>query len=475
MSKYCQSCAHQLDLNQNFCPECGEKQTIMEPLQAVKLENIENPPKKPMSFKKKLSLLLIGILGVGLFVGHTMIQSKTSPEVKIQSFLTAMKSENKDEILSQLTISDEIIKNDDSYVNHLLSQNIEGFNTRVIEAARDLSKEGIPQDIQHENGSTLLRLTQQKFLGIYPEYVIEVVPNKVKIITDIENSSFQLEDQTFSLKAGENILGEFLPGTYTGKIIAKNQGYETSRDEEIVLSGLEDYVLTYNKALLTALVSSNEPKAIIYIDEESTGKTVEELSTIGPIFDGEELVVFAEMVDDSGKKNRTSKMDVSGGQIISLMFEREKTVTVSQNDSDEEEEVVEEESDEATSQSESTRTSNKDVQAFFSEYNSLSVLAINEGDFNIVSTLVNPDGPRRKEQSDFVDYLFGKGITEDHIETQVEHIEEINESLWNVTTIESFVIHGTKASSEKKYRTVTTITKVNGNWLVHELISTTEL
>ncbi|WP_019413917.1 hypothetical protein [Paenisporosarcina sp. TG20] len=139
--------------------------------------------------------------------------------------------------------------------------------------------------------------------------------------------------------------------------------------------------------------------------------------------------------------------------------------------------VTDEKEEQSTSRDEDENAENitDDIQLFFYQYNSMSVAAINQGDFSLVSNLITVDGPRRSEQAQFITNLYDKGITEEHLDTVVEEVKKMSDSQWKVTTKEEFIIHGVERSSEKSYRTVTIIKKVNGNWLVHELISTTEL
>ena len=119
--------------------------------------------------------------------------------------------------------------------------------------------------------------------------------------------------------------------------------------------------------------------------------------------------------------------------------------------------------------------SKEDAEWFMSDYNDASVEAINEGDFSIVSYMVYGDGPRTEEQSDFVDYMYSKGITEEHLTTTVEKVEALDGDYYEVTTIETFIIHGTEKSNEKTYRTVTKVLDYVDGIYVYELISTTEI
>lgn len=115
------------------------------------------------------------------------------------------------------------------------------------------------------------------------------------------------------------------------------------------------------------------------------------------------------------------------------------------------------------------------VEWFMSDYNDASVAAINEGDFYLVSGMVYGAGPRAKEQSEFIDYMYSEGITEEHLGTTLEKVEKLDGDYYEVTTIEKFIIHGTESSDEKTYRTVTKLLDYVGGLYVYELISTTEI
>ena len=119
--------------------------------------------------------------------------------------------------------------------------------------------------------------------------------------------------------------------------------------------------------------------------------------------------------------------------------------------------------------------SDSEIDSFFNQYNDNSVAAINLGDFGMVSSMVTLDGPRFQEQSKFVDNTYAKGITEEHLGTSFEDVKVVDDGYLQVTTIEKFIIHGTEKSSEKSYRTVTTIYVDGTDLYVHELISTKEI
>ena len=115
------------------------------------------------------------------------------------------------------------------------------------------------------------------------------------------------------------------------------------------------------------------------------------------------------------------------------------------------------------------------AEGFMANYNDVSVAAINAGDFSVVSGLVYNDGPRFNEQSKFVDQMYSKGVTEEHLSTSVESVNPLGEEFYEVVTVEKFIIHGTEQSTEKTYRTVTKVRVDQSGAAVYELISTKEI
>jgi len=126
-------------------------------------------------------------------------------------------------------------------------------------------------------------------------------------------------------------------------------------------------------------------------------------------------------------------------------------------------------------QKEKERLLKNELQSFFEYYVSQSVNAINARDFSYVENLMTDDGPRKKEAKDYIVYLESKGITEQFIDVTVEKVEAVGTNIWQVTTTDEFIIYNPDGSKNKKYTTVVTIKQVDGDWLVHELLSTEEI
>ncbi|TWT27738.1 hypothetical protein [Planomicrobium sp. CPCC 101110] len=130
---------------------------------------------------------------------------------------------------------------------------------------------------------------------------------------------------------------------------------------------------------------------------------------------------------------------------------------------------------ETSSESVSSDDQAMEIEDFMNQYNSLSVMAMNSGDFSHVSYLISEDGPKYQESADYVDYVYSKGITEEHLGTSLEKVEKIDANQVKVTTIDRFIIHKEGDSSEKEYRSVTILISDGDGWLVKELVSTKEI
>lgn len=125
------------------------------------------------------------------------------------------------------------------------------------------------------------------------------------------------------------------------------------------------------------------------------------------------------------------------------------------------------------SASKETEIDRGDLESFMKRYNDASVAAINGNDYSKVSGMIISGAPRDKEQSDFIVHLNKSKITEDHLGTSLESFKSIDDKTVEVTTIESFNLHyPDKDSAEKSYTTVSQLKLVDGEWMMHKLMST---
>lgn len=116
-----------------------------------------------------------------------------------------------------------------------------------------------------------------------------------------------------------------------------------------------------------------------------------------------------------------------------------------------------------------------DMGDFIKDYTEASVKAINQTDFFYVENYIEEDSPRYDEARDYIDYLDSKNITEELLSVEIESIDPLDDSTWEVTLLESFTIISEDSTSDKDFRTKVVVKDINGQFYVHELIETDEI
>lgn len=403
MDKFCQECGNRLEENQAFCAECGTsvQQTVKEEkapgvTQTGPATPVPPKAKKPMTFKKKILVSLVSMLIIGLIAGHYVIQAKTSPQDKIDAFLSALSADDAKAAMAAIEIPQGTEKNEQVFMSYLNEQNMNDLQTRMYEAASEVIGDGIPRNVTHENGTDLFRISKNTFIGIYPVINIEVIPVEAKLTTDLKSGEYQLGNKTIDL-GKENELGSYLPGIYPSSFTAKSGKVMHKMEQEQPLVGGEEVVIELISDTLMVKVWSNDPKSIVYLNGESTGKTIEELPMIGPISDEEEIKVYVERKGEKGAIQKSEEITASAGDFAELPIYSSETGSgkVAGDTTDTEEKVEEE--------PEKTSVFQEDqLIVFIQDFRSSYENALNNKDFSQVDSYLMKDSLARKELVEFI-------------------------------------------------------------------------
>jgi hypothetical protein len=98
------------------------------------------------------------------------------------------------------------------------------------------------------------------------------------------------------------------------------------------------------------------------------------------------------------------------------------------------------------------------------------------GDFSIVQNFLDPDGSAYKESKDYIKYSSEKGITEELLALTIGNIEAIDENNVKVFASEEYdITYGDGTTKYKKFVSSYQLTLVDGEYLVHKLLSTEEV
>lgn len=130
--------------------------------------------------------------------------------------------------------------------------------------------------------------------------------------------------------------------------------------------------------------------------------------------------------------------------------------------------------DEASS--ESSEVTDTSIHDFMTEYLSTSVEAINAGDFSMVSSLLDAQGPVYKESSSYIDHLQSKGITEELVSSGVESFKANTDQTYTVNTTETYKIIAKDGTFKtKSFHSVYTLKLINNELKAYQLVSTKEI
>ncbi len=116
------------------------------------------------------------------------------------------------------------------------------------------------------------------------------------------------------------------------------------------------------------------------------------------------------------------------------------------------------------------------VSEFVRNYVFAGVEAINKNDFTLVESYIDPNGPKYKEQMDYIQYLNNKKITEEVIKFEVSNVVKHDEKVFLVDTYEEFTIsYGDGTQKHKKFNTKYEVIVEEDRLIINELIITKEV
>lgn len=443
MNQFCQECGNKLVENQTFCPECGtpthfeneraETQAspgVQEPAPQV----VHYKEKHPMSFKKKISIALISVLAIGLTAGHYAIQAKTSPKEKVDDLLTAIAEKDANAVMAKITVPANTEKNDKAYVEFLSSQDLEELQYRMYETASEVEDDGIARMVMHENGTELFRISQEKFMGLYSVIDVDAITIEPSLNTDLKVGEFQLGAKTFDLSKGANELGSYLPGVYTSVLSTSNGKQIQKLEQEHEFIDGEDATVELLSDNLMIEVWSNKPDSIVYLNGESTGKTVAELPMIGPLADGEEIKVHAESKDEKDVVQKSEVITASAGSFVELPI---FAATENEEEGAAAETPEVSETEEAAAGNAEELLEENFLETFIKDFRLMYEDALNNKDFSKVDVFLMEDELAREELVEFIgdlgdDYFLYEFITDNVIEYDIQKDRAF------VTTYEEF-------------------------------------
>lgn len=430
MNRFCSECGHKIESEQLFCPECGTPQQLIKSEKESTQPQQETPPslatrpvkRKPVSFIKKLSFVLIALLAIGLVGGHQLIKANTSPEQKVDAFLQALYAGDTDAAMAEIIVSGKVGKDEKSYQEFLVEQDPDDFKDRMYVAARGVVDDGITRIVLHEDGLELLRIKESKFIGVYPGIQIEAIPVEVNLVTDIEGGKFELGDLTVDTRSGATELGAYLPGIYDCRVSLESAVVEKEQDLECEIWGPDEMTLEIGFTEMMVEIWTNHEDAIIFVNGESTGKAVKHTNLVGLINEGETVDLFVERTNEYGEPERSEVVAADAGSYVGLPIYSEDSGGEEQEDADEET---------------SSAIDEDMLETFIVDFRSAYETALNQKDFSYIDGFLKEGSIAREELVDFIAEIGDDYYLYEFLLDEAVDIEILDDKAY-VTTYEEF-------------------------------------
>ncbi len=290
---------------EKFCVNCGAK--LDGPMQTKKqLSDYEKKKRKIIS----ISLLGLLLVGIGL---HQVLNWTFDPVRKLTDMNEAFLNKDKEAFISYFNIPEDVAFNTDNFYQYIDDEGWEKVRSMLQEQIISLQEDGLSNSIEDSFGNEFISVTNNPVIGLYDRISFQLVPVELEVLLPLEDTTITIEGKTVTRKDKEQVsLGSFLPGSYTWEATVPSAYVDIKEQGEIYLygDGWNKQIFSPDILAGTVAVSADDENAILFVNEKSTGKTIKELSTLGPIpYDGS-VVLSAEAKDSKGKVVMGEKVEV---------------------------------------------------------------------------------------------------------------------------------------------------------------------
>lgn len=304
--KNCPGCGKERSGSEKFCLECGHK---FKEIPATVGVASATPKKRSTVTPKQRKLRIAGLISVlfvilGLFGAHIYLSSKYDASKKLIAMNAAFIKGDGDKFLSQFNIPEKAVKNEEGFYSYIEDQGWEDIRNQMKKEVTVLENEGISNIIRDTEGNKLISVLNEPVLfGLYNDITFMVHPVKVKAEMPLDETTVVMEGFEVKGNEGDSVaVGDFLPGSYEWDASIPSEYSKVESKGSELISGDGDNHFVFSPSLEAGMitVTSDISEATLWINGKSTGKTVKEMKTFGPVALNGTVKILAEAKDESG-------------------------------------------------------------------------------------------------------------------------------------------------------------------------------
>lgn len=448
--KFCETCKEQFAGHLNFCPRCRNKSEDTSASMVASSEEIQRET-RPVRSKKNIFLFIGFIVIAALLFGVYQFGAyKFSKEKQVNEMLEAFQK-------NDVSAIDEFVKVDDpglkvksediqAYIRYLKDN--PSYNKALLYYLQKeaITKDSVGSTVSFEDGRII---EDGKEWFLYPKYKFNMKSYYMNVSTTAKNAEIYVNDKKeieLSSSKTSKELGPYFPGSYVVKAKAKAELTQLETEKEVDLADEKKGTIEVNLSLEGnyVTISSDENEATVFVNGKKRGKLSNGSYKLGPVATDETIEVHLEKNTEVGTI-KSESIKVGDQSTYYLKFPKE-TPSVKEISS--------------SAAGEFVRTHIYD-----------NVRAISSNDFSIIANNYDKSGPSYKQDREYLQYLYKKGITEDLLTMEVRSVERQSATKYKVTTYEEYHIRYGDGSVKLKSFSNDHIVTVdgNGNILYHSL------
>lgn len=275
---FCTHCGAQAQLDQSFCTECGiaieaaagnGQQTVEFPT-----PERETASPKPMTLKKKVTLISSAAILIFLLGTHITLKTLTSPEKKMEALYNALLIGDDQAFFNELDIPEHVTYIPEAYLAFLKNQeNMPLFLDYLKELASATAKDGVTRMAAHDHDGDVLRIVQKKMFGLYPTVSVEPITVHATIETDLPEGTLSIAGKKVEFQGKDIDLGVFLPGSYKVEVESKNPYLPNKATWDIQLSAEQgEHAFSFRKSDHMVVIDSDFQDSVVHVNGTSTKK-----------------------------------------------------------------------------------------------------------------------------------------------------------------------------------------------------------
>ncbi|MBU8686484.1 zinc-ribbon domain-containing protein [Priestia megaterium] len=473
---YCQNCGEKITSDHAFCPECGQpvKKEQITAAAAPQEEQQQTTYRKPPN--KKTKTITLSVIAAAAILGgayYGIDKTMMVPKAVSEGFIAAVKGNDVAKVKDYVNDGQVELKANDEQTKSFITYLKENPDVmKSITAGLTADSKILDSGISSEGQSSYAKLEQDgKKWGVFDHYTVQVNPVYAKV-QSTEDATMVYIDGQKAANVNSNSskkIGPFLPGTHTIKGEIKNDYGKVENEQQIEGTEGEDVSVDFDWSDHAVYISSDYNDATLFVNGQDTKTAIGDIDYLGPLPMDGSVKIYAEREFDSRKK-KTEEISIKKGMDdVALNFDEENTAEAS---------ATPKENDTTSESSEiNYGVSTNEVSSFIEQYMYATISSINSEDFSIAEPYIDSNGPKYKEQKDYIAYLINKGITEDLLSFKVNRVTKIDDSMYKVYTTEEYDIsYGDGSVKYKKFNSIHKVKELSdGSLGVYQLISSTEV